>query len=259
MSFSPDGKTIVSGSDDNTVRLWDVATRTPIGQPLTGHESSVYSVSFSPDGKTIVSGSGSGVGFANSLGIGDNTVRLWDVTTGTPIGQPLIGRLSVYSVSFSPDGKTLVSGNGDNTLQLWNAVTGKPIGQPLVGHKSPINSVSFSPDGTTLVSGSGSFFGDSDNTVRLWDVTTGTPIGQPLTSHTSMVNSVSFSPDGTTLVSGSSDFTVRLWHISQEKLLQSICNQLRWHPALTIPKTDVEKEAKRTCDRYVWSKEKTSP
>ncbi|MGB3754098.1 MAG: AAA family ATPase [Parerythrobacter sp.] len=259
VSFSPDRKTIVSGSDDNTVRLWDVATRTPIGQPLTGHESSVYSVSFSPDGKTIVSGSGSGVGFANSLGIGDNTVRLWDVTTGTPIGQPLIGRLSVYSVSFSPDGKTLVSGNGDNTLQLWNAVTGKPIGQPLVGHKSPINSVSFSPDGTTLVSGSGSFFGDSDNTVRLWDVTTGTPIGQPLTSHTSMVNSVSFSPDGTTLVSGSSDFTVRLWHISQEKLLQSICNQLRWHPALTIPKTDVEKEAKRTCDRYVWSKEKTSP
>ena len=72
VAFSPDGKRIVSGSDDKTVRLWDAATGQPIGQPLTGHTDWVYSVAFSPDGKRIVSGSW------------DNTVRVWDAATGQP-------------------------------------------------------------------------------------------------------------------------------------------------------------------------------
>ena len=72
VAFSPDGKRIASGSDDNTVRLWDADTGQPVGQPLTGHTDTVTSVAFSPDGKRIVSGSG------------DNTVRLWDADTGQP-------------------------------------------------------------------------------------------------------------------------------------------------------------------------------
>jgi WD40 repeat protein len=160
VAFSPDGKTIVSGSSDNTIRLWDT-TGKPIVQPLKGHEPLtknslpvrellVNSVAFSPDGKTIVSGSS------------DNTIRLWD-TTGKPIGQPLKGHEDeVNSVAFSPDGKTIVSGSSDNTIRLWD-ITGKPIGQPLKGHENRVNSVAFSPDGKTIVSGS------SDNTIRLWD------------------------------------------------------------------------------------------
>ena len=79
MAFSPDGTRIASGSDDNTVRLWDAATGQPIGHPLTGHTDAVSSVAFSPDGTRIASGSG------------DNTVRLWDAATGQPVGDPLTG------------------------------------------------------------------------------------------------------------------------------------------------------------------------
>ena len=192
--FSPDGKTLVSGSRDNTVRLWDVKTGESIGKPLTGHEDAVYSASFSPDGKTLVTGSS------------DGTVRLWNAATGEPIGKPLKDQEGeIFSVSFSPDGKTLVSGNSDNTVRLWDATTGEPISEPLMGHEGEVFSVSFSPDGKTLASGS------FDNTVRLWDATTGKPIGEPLMGHKSLVHAVSFSPDGKTLASGSSDGTVRLW------------------------------------------------
>jgi WD40 repeat protein len=108
VAFSPDGHRIVSGSYDNTVRVWDADTGKPVGQPLTGHIMAVLSVAFSPDGKLIASGSM------------DNSVRLWDAVTGRPVGQPLPGHTAfVFSVVFSPDGTTIVSGGGDNTLRVW--------------------------------------------------------------------------------------------------------------------------------------------
>ena len=75
-SHSPDGKRIVSGGYDTTLRLWDAASGLPIGQPLKGHSRQVTSVAFSPDGKLIVSGGH------------DRTLRLWDAATGTPLGTP---------------------------------------------------------------------------------------------------------------------------------------------------------------------------
>ena len=99
VALSPDGTRIVSGSDDNTLRLWDANSGQPIGAPLAGHKDSVWSVAFSPDGMRIVSGSG------------DHTLRLWDARSGQPIGAPLVGhKSSVSSVAFSPDGMRIVSG-----------------------------------------------------------------------------------------------------------------------------------------------------
>jgi WD40 repeat protein len=235
VSYSPDGERIISGSGDKTVRIWDASAGKPIGKPLLGHSSEVSSVSFSPDGKRIISGSW------------DGTVWVWDASTGEPIGKPLLGhKSSVLSVSFSPDGKRIVSGSWDGTVQVWDASTGEPIGKPLLGHSSEVLSVSFSPDGKRIISGS------RDGAVRIWDASTGEPIGKPLLGHKSSVSSVSYSPDGKHIISGSEDKTVRIWDISWEHLLPIACNQLRYHPSLNQPTTDVAREAKQTCAQYAW-------
>ena len=200
VAFSPDGKRIVSGSWDETARVWDTNSGQPVGPPLTGHTGPVSSVAFSPDGKRIVSGSF------------DKTVRVWDANSGKPIGPPLTGHTDfVESVAFSPDGKRIVSSSNDTTVRLWDAATGQPIGPPLTGHTGWVWSVAFSPDGKRIVSGSW------DETVRVWDTNSGQPVGPPLTGHTGPVSSVAFSPDGKRIASGSGDKTVRVWDANSGK------------------------------------------
>ena len=114
-AFSPDGSLLVS-TNGNTIKLWDAETQTEIAS-LTGHTSSVHSVSFSPDGRLLASGSN------------DNTIKLWDIETQTEITS-LTGHVGrVDSVSFSPDGQILVSGSGewsevsdtlDKTVKTWD-------------------------------------------------------------------------------------------------------------------------------------------
>ncbi|MFO0624058.1 MAG: AAA family ATPase [Polyangiales bacterium] len=148
VAFSPDGRTIASGSLDGTVFLWSVEDGS-VRVTLQRHEGGVRSVAFSPDGRTLASGSQ------------DGTVLLWSVEDGS-VRATLRGHdRRVMSVAFSPDGRTIASGSGDGTVRLLSVEDGS-VRVTLQGHERGGQSVAFSPDGRTLASGSG------DGTVRLW-------------------------------------------------------------------------------------------
>ncbi|CAN1213171.1 hypothetical protein TUMEXPCC7403_23400 [Tumidithrix helvetica PCC 7403] len=193
VAFSPDGKTIATGSWDNTVKLWNLEGKEI--QSFKGHSGSVISVAFSPDGKTIATGSG------------DNTVKLWNLERKEI--QALKGHsASVISVAFSPDGKTIATGSADKIVKLWN-LEGKEI-QSFKGHRASVSSVAFSPDGKTIATGSW------DNTVKLWNLE-GKEI-QSFKGHSGSVSSVAFSPDGKTIATGSGDKTVKLWNLEGKEI-----------------------------------------
>jgi WD40 repeat protein len=174
LAFSPDGRMIVTGSMDRTVRLWDPHTGTLL-RTLAGHTDWVYSVAFSPDGETIVSGSS------------DNTVRLWDAQTGRSLLTISGLWAGVTAVAFSPDGLKIAVASGDFVIRFWDPRTGAWMGA-LAGHWSRVTSLAFSADGRTIVTG-------AYDDLRFWDVASGAMLRR-YDRHISGVAMIVISPDG---------------------------------------------------------------
>jgi WD40 repeat protein len=247
MVFSPDGKKVLTASDDKTARLWDAATGEPLTDPLR-HDGPVNWAAFSPDGASVVT--------ANL----DDGVHLWgwDAATGKRLGK-IIAFRAVFFVVLSPDGKTVAVGqqfhNEAVETQLWDLTTGKLTGRIVLTTKS-LDGAAFSPDGTKLLVGCGpqaelidvakakdiavvtlgdrgaasitclAFSPDSKiavaannlGTARLWDAGTGKPRGEPIT-HGNWIWSAAFRPDGKALLTAGSDETARLWDTNTGKEL----------------------------------------
>ncbi|MGO9172023.1 MAG: toll/interleukin-1 receptor domain-containing protein [Rhodomicrobium sp.] len=193
-AFSGDGTLALTGSHDNTIKLWQIPTGSAV-RTFNGHQGWVWSVAISLDGRFGLSGSV------------DETLRLWDLATGREVRSFKGHAGSVHSVAITPDGRCALSGGNDETLKLWDLATGREV-RSFKGHAGSVRSVAITPDGRCALSGS------TDKTLKLWDLATGREL-RTLKGHASDVQSVAFTAHGDYGLSGSADKTIKLWDVSE--------------------------------------------
>jgi WD40 repeat protein len=199
VAYSADGKHVLSGGEDKTLKLWDAATGKEV-RTFTGHRGGVTSVAFNPDGNTALSGSS------------DSTLRLWEVASGRELHATENLGWKIASVAFSPDGQLAATAADDNQVQLWQLPGVQPI-RTLAGHGWRVTSVAFSPDGNYSLSGS------EDDSVKLWDVAKGQEV-RSFQNGLAKVTCVAFSPDGRFGLSGGTDKVVKLWNLDTGREVQ---------------------------------------
>lgn len=191
-SFAPDGRRIVTTSDDKTARLWDAETGNQLAV-LGRHKDVLRFAAFSPDGQMVITTSG------------DRTARLWSVNTNDELAALLGHTDVVWNASFSPDGRRVVTASSDNTARVWDVGTGKEIFR-LDRHTGPVRAAVFSRDGQFVVTAS------EDTTARLWNSQTGEPV-RIFEGHSAAVRVAAFDPEAKHLLTASLDKTARLWNV----------------------------------------------
>jgi WD40 repeat protein len=206
-AWSSDGAMVASSSADQTIKLWNIATETPL-KTLRGHSNWSWSIAWNMDGTLLVSGSD------------DQSVKLWDVQTGNVL-KSFQGHADwVRAVTWSPDGTMVASGSYDHSVKIWDVQTGQIL-KTLDEHNNAVRSVAWSPDGTMIASAS------YDNSIKIWDVQTGEVL-KTLNGHTSWVRTVTWSPDGSLIASGSYDNSIKIWDVQTGQVLKTLNGHTSW-------------------------------
>lgn len=205
-SFSMDGRRIVTGSEDGTARVWNAANGMEIAC-VTGHGDSIATASFSPDGRRLVTGSWNVNADTLATRAPSYTEAIiWDADTGIKITRLAGHDDGVCSVSFSPDGRRIVTGSEDGVARVWDAHSG-PERAKLTIAGANFTSAAFSADGASIVTGL------DDGTARIWDAATLLELAQ-LRGHSAAVTAASFRPDGKRIVTASKDGTACIWDVA---------------------------------------------
>lgn len=207
VDISADATQALSGSADNTMRLWDLTSGKEV-QKFEGHDEPVNSVAFSPAGDRALSGSS------------DKTVRLWDLDAGTEIKKFLGHANIVTCVAFAPIGTLIASGGYDGTVRLWDSQTGKEISR-LEGNLGTIKCLAFTPEADEIITGG------TDKILTLWNVKSGKKV-RTFTGHSGEVATVAVSDDGSRIISGGRDTTVRTWDIDSGDELKCMTGHTNW-------------------------------
>jgi WD40 repeat protein len=197
LAFSPDGRTIAAGCGDGQVHLWRPFAESAVSTLKAKGRKETWSVAFSPDGRTLA------VGYDDQSVPNRDTLKLWDVATGRELADLRGHGAMVSSVTFAPDGQTLISAGYDWLIKIWDARSQKVIAT-LKGHTAPVKYVACAPDGQTLASAG------YDGLMKVWDTATGQQrfsVG----GRTDRVNAVAFAPDGNAVASADNAGELRIW------------------------------------------------
>jgi len=207
--ISPNGRWLVTASDDHTARVWNLSSANPGASErvLSGHKSAIRNIAISPDSQWLITGSD------------DATVRIWNLSAGDLGKEPRViaaHHAAITCMAIAPDGHLLVTGSRDADARIWDLTAEDPGARRriLTGHREAISSVAISPDNHWLVTGS------DDATARVWDLTAEKPSANPhvLEGHGSGITSLAISTDSNLLVTGSIDKTARLWDLKSESI-----------------------------------------
>jgi len=247
VAYSKDGNLAVTGSNDKTIKVWDLNTGECM-QTMTGHRGQITCISFTPDEQHLITGSWDNTlklwqlangsclrtysghtKYVNAVvvtpdcqrilsGGNDHVIKIWDLNGGTCI-HTLEGHTKrIITLAISSDGQWVISGGNDKDLRLWDVKTGKCL-KIIKGHKAPINMVSISTDQKYAVSGCGPYKYDDDN-LWVWDIASGTCV-RKLKVKDDWVMAVACSPIGTRVLSGGSGHQVQLWDMKTGSCLRT--------------------------------------
>jgi WD40 repeat protein len=213
VAVTPDCRRVISGHDDNILRIWDLQT----GRELTilkEHTDWVTAIAITPDGKRAISGSK------------DETLKIWDLESGQVI-TTLAGHTgSVNAVALIPDGHHVISGSDDTTLKVWDLESGREIAT-FMGHAGSVFAVAVTPDGKHAVSGS------MDTTLKVWDLKSGNELAT-LYGHSISVKAVAITPDGLHAISGSWDTTLKVWDLASGQELFTLPGHIGFVEAVAL-------------------------